>query len=575
MDVTYYPIDEAAARRAKEANSFFDYHEGEATASYRAEVDAAAKLAEKQKELVDPIYHEKIDRLLDTYARKLAENRNNRYRIDARVPSILVAGGSNFPVRKKEKQNSARDANLQEWREIQGLLDKIRGTGKGGISADDPNAANRLNEKLTRLRQELEAMKAVNAWYRKHRTLEGCPGLTQEQIQELNTSIARSWRADPKPFENYMLSNKNAAIRQTTKRIAELTKVAETDFTGWTFEGGRAEINRAENRLQLFFDGKPDEDVRRELRSYGFRWAPSMGAWQRQLSGHVFSVADKIAAIRPLSGKLPSQLQNGRPRQEESGQEAAEKASRPVNWRVYIIADLKTWSANETPRSPLEVFATFEEAKARFEELRVEPYNSEPAPLNGEGQPFARLTLGLTSSDGMSAADILQVRAGKNYLVDDFTRMDRLRNDPEVLALLSRTAREIGFDRVKGYTRTEEGYVPAPDVEFLFWDNPYFECETEGRIAAVCYDLMCEASPEYAEAHGDRANEICQLMHELSCFGCGRIALELIGLKNTEGLPEPVREKLPHVIRELSRYKAEVGALRTRPKEKVPSPRER
>ena len=28
--------------------------------------------------------------------------------IDARVPSILIAGGSNFPVRKKEKQNAAR-----------------------------------------------------------------------------------------------------------------------------------------------------------------------------------------------------------------------------------------------------------------------------------------------------------------------------------------------------------------------------------------------------------------------------------------------------------------------------------
>ena len=44
-------------------------------------------------------------------------------RVDARVPSILIAGGSNFPTRKKEKQNAARDSNYQEMtRSIQGLL---------------------------------------------------------------------------------------------------------------------------------------------------------------------------------------------------------------------------------------------------------------------------------------------------------------------------------------------------------------------------------------------------------------------------------------------------------------------
>ncbi len=86
------------------------------------------------------MYHEKIDHLLDTYARKLAENMNQGFAIDARVPSVLIAGPSNFPVGKKEKQNRARDSNMEEWRHIQGLLDKIRSTGMGGISADDPAA---------------------------------------------------------------------------------------------------------------------------------------------------------------------------------------------------------------------------------------------------------------------------------------------------------------------------------------------------------------------------------------------------------------------------------------------------
>lgn len=99
----YYPINEEAARRAKNANSFSDYVPGSATAAYREMVDRAYTLGKQQKGRVDPMYHEKIDGLIDRYARKLAENINQCNLIDARVPSILIAGGSNFPVRKKEK----------------------------------------------------------------------------------------------------------------------------------------------------------------------------------------------------------------------------------------------------------------------------------------------------------------------------------------------------------------------------------------------------------------------------------------------------------------------------------------
>ncbi len=37
-----------------------------------------------------------------------------------------------FPGGKKGKQNRAQDSNMEEWRHIQGLLDKIRSTGMAG-----------------------------------------------------------------------------------------------------------------------------------------------------------------------------------------------------------------------------------------------------------------------------------------------------------------------------------------------------------------------------------------------------------------------------------------------------------
>ena len=88
---------------------------------------------------------------------------------------------------------------MQEWQDVQGILDKIRSTGMGGISMDDPQAAAKLEAKLVNLESAQETMKAVNAYFRKHKTLEGCPSLTSEQITKLQQEMAQSWhKSTPK-----------------------------------------------------------------------------------------------------------------------------------------------------------------------------------------------------------------------------------------------------------------------------------------------------------------------------------------------------------------------------------------
>ena len=305
----YYTINEGAARRANDVNSYYDYKPGSATAEYRQMVDKAVEIGERQKKRVDPMYHEKIDSLVDTYARKLAENMNSSFSIEARVPSILITGGSNFPVRKKEKQNAARDRNMEEWNDIQGLLDKIRSTGMGGISADDPQAVQKLEAKLEKLQAAQDTMKAVNAYYRKHKTLDGCPNLSAESIEKMKSEMSSQWHIEDKPYPSWALSNNNAEIRRIKGRIAELTKKQETAYAGWEFDGGTVEANKEDNRLQIFFEEKPDEKTRETLKENGFRWSPKAGAWQRQLNDNAIYAADRLSCIRPLSGKSPVEIQ--------------------------------------------------------------------------------------------------------------------------------------------------------------------------------------------------------------------------------------------------------------------------
>ena len=298
--MSYHTINEEAARRANDMNSFRDYKAGSATAEYRRMVDAATELAERQKQRVDPMYHEKIDRLLEIYCRKLAENMNASYSIEARCPSILISGGGNFPVRKKEEQNAARDRNLEEWNYIQGLLDKIRSVGTGGISSDDPQAVEKLEAKLATLEKHQEMMKAANAAIRMKDPAKGDAklaelGYTPEDIAKLRAPDFCGRIGYPA----YELQNNNANIRRIRGRIAELKKRTESTPEGWEFDGGRVVVNTAENRLQIIFDGKPNADIRTELKGEGFRWAPSQGAWQRQLTDNAMRAARRLKCIAP------------------------------------------------------------------------------------------------------------------------------------------------------------------------------------------------------------------------------------------------------------------------------------
>ena len=49
--MSYHTINEEAARRANDMNSFRDYKAGSATAEYRRMVDAATELADRLEEI--------------------------------------------------------------------------------------------------------------------------------------------------------------------------------------------------------------------------------------------------------------------------------------------------------------------------------------------------------------------------------------------------------------------------------------------------------------------------------------------------------------------------------------------
>ena len=147
---------EQNARRAKEASSFSDYKPGSATREYSEYCKNADEIAQKAKdrltrESAPAERTEKVDYLLTVYKSKKLAWMNDVYANRARVPSILITGGSNFPVRAKEKQNAREDSLMEQNPDY--ILDEIRGIGRnaGTIYSDEGNAVERIKAKIAAL----------------------------------------------------------------------------------------------------------------------------------------------------------------------------------------------------------------------------------------------------------------------------------------------------------------------------------------------------------------------------------------------------------------------------------------
>jgi len=169
------------------------------------------------------------------------------------------------------------------------------------ISASDPLAIEKLTQKLEACQEKQEFMKTVNSHYRRFGTCKGFPELTDAQAERIEASIAsHSW--DAQPFPSYELQNNNQEINRLKKRIEKISFDREVGFSGWDFNGGQAIANTEVNRLQLFFDEKPDEQKRTQLKSHGFKWAPSQNAWQRQLNDNAIYAAGRLDFVKPSDG---------------------------------------------------------------------------------------------------------------------------------------------------------------------------------------------------------------------------------------------------------------------------------
>lgn len=186
-----------------------------------------------------------------------------------------------------------------------GALDaRAASVGTGGISSDDPDALVKLKGELAECETTQARMIAANRIVRKF--VKGDKDKGAAEIAALGIPLAAA-RALFEPdfcgrlgFADFETKNNGANIRRIKGRIEELTRASQRE-TKETLHGGvRLVENVEDNRVQLFFPGKPDASVRKTLKAAGFRWSPSAGAWQRHLNASgIWAARDILKGLTP------------------------------------------------------------------------------------------------------------------------------------------------------------------------------------------------------------------------------------------------------------------------------------
>lgn len=225
---------------------------------------------------------------------------------------ILVGHHSERRHRRdlKRVDNALRRAHEQSERAKE-LRSRAAAVGTGGISSDDPDAVTKLRVKLDNLERDQRTGKAINAAWRKAgkpapdagrevwQRVADAVGMSDNDMGKIRLRMARQPYHE-QPFPAYWLQNLSANIRRVRQRIEQLS--TRDDLAPRPAiecpEGVTVEEDRDENRVAIYFPGKPSDETRANLKSFGFRWNRRMGAWTRHLNNGAWHAAQ--AVIRTL-----------------------------------------------------------------------------------------------------------------------------------------------------------------------------------------------------------------------------------------------------------------------------------
>ena len=242
----------------------------------------------------ETISAEDIKSIQSRYQEKYEKHLSDWLHSHSNVASSAITGPAKFPVARMEKYRKWADNKYEyfrEWRHraLKAITKKL---------TPPVNELEQARQKLKSREENHQVMLEANKIIRK--------GGSDVEAKLKNLGLADHDIADvlhPKynmrpGFGSYSLQLNKAEIKRLSTRVAILEakeNLAKTQGEKTEeIDGIKMVHNYQADRLQLFFDGKPDTETISRLKSNGFHWTPSQRAWQRKLTNQAVYAAKNV-----------------------------------------------------------------------------------------------------------------------------------------------------------------------------------------------------------------------------------------------------------------------------------------
>lgn len=255
---------------------------------------------------------ERLEERAEKSERESATARREAERIGSAIPfgqPVLVGHHSEGRHRRDlGRIDRAMGRYIDESKKADELRRRAESVGTAGVSSDDPDAIAKLEAQLAtaeaRREQEVAANAAVRGHARRRMKVLGVESLGAEdhativgllEADGFPPEVVKGLRRRVLAFPMWLPQlgpNLGREVARLQARIAQLKEASEMEARpAIEFPGGSVVDDKDDNRVRIFFDAKPSEEVRSRLKRAGFKWSPSNSAWQRQRSNAAWALA--------------------------------------------------------------------------------------------------------------------------------------------------------------------------------------------------------------------------------------------------------------------------------------------
>lgn len=257
-----------------------------------------ADYEERKQERIDR-YEEAASNARAKSAKLMQESHNLVDGIPFGQPIIMGRGSqTTADINRRERSWNKIGASIEEDRKADYYESKAEAAENStAISSDDPNSIEKLQAKIDALRKEQALAKTLNAYYRKNGTVKGFAYgdyiMTDERAEKLDESLKSSLYHIPYP--PYALTSINQRIKVAAERIEKIKQTEKMPDEVIKFNGFVIESSSEDNRVSIKFDERVPTEICNRLKSNGFKWAYTLGRWQRLRTPWAWSLTKRLA----------------------------------------------------------------------------------------------------------------------------------------------------------------------------------------------------------------------------------------------------------------------------------------